>query len=42
MNSFLGSESSELLFWGFDVGLLARQLEETADRMTLVRVAQAA
>jgi DNA-binding transcriptional MerR regulator len=36
---FLGSESATRIFWGYDVGLLARQLENTARGEVEVRKA---
>ncbi len=42
LDSFLSAEKEELIFWGFDVGLLAKQLCDIADQLTLVRPATAA
>ena len=37
LTSFLSGEHEELLFWGFDIGLLAEQLRDIAEQMTLGR-----
>lgn len=42
LDSFFSGQRDELIFWGFDVGLLATQLCDIAEQMTLVRPAAVA
>jgi hypothetical protein len=42
LDSFLSQEHPEMIFWGFDVGLLAEQLSSISSGLTLVRPMTAA